>query len=447
MKWDGQARSDTPAFVASTSDWLDPRECAEVVDGALRALPQEKHLGLLFLEVRGLSEQLDLLLSSGESSPLHTVVSLAAALPPCTRMARLGRETLALIFPSLTSLAEAERLAQAVASGPLLIGGTWAPPVPLDTRSGLAVAPGHGQSFNTLLARAELAVIELRRQNASSFATYRSDFHTRALRRRRLRQDLERAEEEGQFELFYQPQIDLSTGRTIGMEALLRWRHPAYGLLPPNGFLAELEQMPQAKRVDKWVLQAATAQAAAWSGAQPLRVAINIFPDRLGPELVQDVERALDAHHLAPEALEIEITERHALDDLDGAASTVRSLRNLGVSVALDDFGTGFASLSAISALDVNRLKIDRSFVSDMLTNGKSVAIIATLIELGRRIEMSILAEGIETAEQRDLLHAFGCNEGQGYLFGKPGPPELLWPTGVSPAAAVPHAETCTGPA
>ncbi|MBB4859592.1 EAL domain-containing protein (putative c-di-GMP-specific phosphodiesterase class I) [Novosphingobium chloroacetimidivorans] len=436
MKWSPRAdHQSEPSigqrpFTASVGTWLDMRACAQAVEQALRELPAGERLGLLLLEVWGLSEQLDALVSErGDAAGHRAMIALGVGPPPDTRIARVGRGTLALIFPHLDGIVHGERLAEAVATGPLLIFAGAGIPVPLDMRAGLAIAPDHGTTFETLLARAELAVIELRSKQTSSFATYRSDVQARAIRRARLRQDLERAEQEGQFELFYQPQVDLASGRVVGAEALMRWHHPTQGLLAPGDFLARLEQMSQARRVDTWVLETAASQAAAWNGPKPgVRVAINIFPDRLGDRLVADVERVLGEHGLAPEALEIEIPERHALDDIDSAARTVKSLRRLGVSVALDDFGTGFASLTAISALDVNRLKIDRSFVADMLSNGKSVAIISTLIELGRRIDLSILAEGIETAEQRDVLQAFGCNEGQGYLFGKPMPPEQLWP-------------------
>ena len=424
MKWVAPNESAHTSFTAFSSEWLDPRACSEVVNQALRTRPAEERLGLLILEVRGLSEHLGALMSEGDGGAL---VSLATQLPTMTAIARIGRETLALVFPGLKSVSEAEALAQAATSAPLLICDSLGAPIPLDVRAGLAVAPDHGGSYETLLARAELAIAELRRQKAATFVTFHSDIQVEALRRCRLRQDLEGADQRGEFELFYQPQIDLATGRMVGAEALLRWNHPTHGLLLPNEFLAGMEKTAQARRVDSWVLETAALQAVEWNGTKPgIRVAINIFPDRLGPELVCDVERMLDVHGLAPENLEIEIPERHALDDLRRAAATVRSLRRLGVSVALDDFGTGFASLNAISALEVNRLKIDRSFVSDMLSNGKSVAIVSTLIELGRRIDLSILAEGIETPEQRDVLQAFGCNEGQGYLFGKAVRPEQL---------------------
>jgi EAL domain-containing protein (putative c-di-GMP-specific phosphodiesterase class I) len=437
LNWPILAAPEPPAFSACSYDWLDPRGCAELVETALEGRSGTDRVGLLVLEVRGLSEQLDALVSDRNADTASEAqISLAACLPPETRIARLGRETMALVFPNLSDLAEAEHLAEAVASSPLLICTALGSPVPLDVRGGLAVSPDHGACYETLLARAELAVLELRRQKVVSFATFRSDFQAGAVRRSRLRQELERAEREGQFELFYQPQVDLQTGRIVGAEALMRWRHPVQGLLAPATFLSGLEQMSQARRVDEWVLETAAIQAAQWNGEKPrLRVAINIFPERLGPELVDDVERVLDTHGLAAETLEIEIPERHALDDLDRAASTVHALRRLGVSVALDDFGTGFASLTAISALEVNRLKIDRSFVSNMLSNGKSVAIVSTLIDLGRRIDLSILAEGIETSEQRDVLQAFGCNEGQGYLFGKPMNADAFWPTLMSAGA------------
>lgn len=428
MRWSPADPAAVP-FTAGAAEWLGPRECEELVDEALTRLRGDERLGLLFLKVRGLSEQLDALVSDWNShATQEALISLQASLPPGTRMARLGRETLALVFPRLPDLARAEELAAFVTAEPMLIRAGPGIPVPLDIRAGLAVAPDHGTSYETLLARAEMAVIELR-QSAASFAVFQSDFQTRAILRSRLRQELERAEQKGQFQLHYQPQVDLATGRVIGAEALMRWNHPRHGLLPPSEFLAGLERMPQARRVDIWVLETAAIQAAAWNGQKPgLRVAVNIMPKRLGPELVADVERVLGDHGLAPEALEIEIPERHALDDLEGAARTVHALRRLGVSVALDDFGTGFASFSAINTLEVNRLKIDRSFVTGMLSNGKSVAIVSTLVDLGRRIDMAILAEGIETTEQRDVLRAFGCTEGQGYLFGKAMEADQLWP-------------------
>lgn len=437
MNWPSQADPGALPFSACASDWLDPRGCAEAVEQALHEQLGTERLGLVFVEARGLSEQLDALVSDRNAGNAATAfISLGVCLPEGTQLARLGRETLALIFPHLSGIDEAEQLAEAVATSPLFISSALGSPVPLDLRVGLAVAPDHGRCHETLLARAELAVIELRRRKTESFATFHSDFQASAIRRSRLRQDLERAEREQQFELFYQPQVDLGSGRMVGAEALMRWHHPVHGLLAPIDFLAGLEKMTQARRVDEWVLETATIQSAQWNAGKPtLRVAINIFPKRLNMSLVEDVERALDTYGLAPEALEIEIPERHALEDLNTAAATVRALRRLGVSVALDDFGTGFASLSAISTLDVNRLKIDRSFVSDMMSNGKSVAIISTLIELARRIDLSILAEGIETEEQRSVLEAFGCNEGQGYLFGKPMPADEFWPARIAASA------------
>jgi EAL domain-containing protein (putative c-di-GMP-specific phosphodiesterase class I)/GGDEF domain-containing protein len=421
MNWPRRSQTNPSPFAAQGADLLSPQAGKSLIEDAIDQRSGNHRVGLLILDVPHLSEHFDGGTAGSDCRAADdALLSSATDLPVDTRIARLGRETLAVIFPALASLHEAERLAKKVVASPFCVKSAEGVSVPLDLRGGLAVSPDHGSTYADLLSRAELALISLRRQRTTRCATFSADMQEDAMRRARLRQDLQSAEADGQFELHYQPQVDLTTDRIVGVEALVRWNHPVLGILMPEDFIASLAQTSAARRIDLWVLEAAAAQAARWNGLKPrLRVATNIFPDRLGPALVDDVKRTLDTHAIAPETLEIEIPERHALHDLDSAAATVHALRRLGVSVALADFGTGSASLTALNALSVNRLKIDRTLVANMLSNGKSVAIVSTLIELGRRIDLSVLAEGIETPEQRDVLQAFGCNEGQGFLFGK----------------------------
>jgi EAL domain-containing protein (putative c-di-GMP-specific phosphodiesterase class I) len=236
---------------------------------------------------------------------------------------------------------------------------------------------------------------------------------------------LHRAVDDGEFLLFYQPQVRLADGSLTGAEALLRWRHPELGLQSPAAFLPALEGGPLAATVGSWVLDEACAQAARWrrSGAGKFRIGVNLFGAqfRVG-DLASEVIETLERHGLPPEALELEITENIALAHDDFALETLRRLHRHGVGISFDDFGTGYASLSLLKRYPLSRIKIDQSFVQGMLTSKQDASVIRAVLDMARSFDLATIAEGIETDMQHSDLLRQDCEEGQGYLFGRPMP-------------------------
>jgi EAL domain-containing protein (putative c-di-GMP-specific phosphodiesterase class I) len=248
--------------------------------------------------------------------------------------------------------------------------------------------------------------------------------------------ELQRAFERGEFVLFYQPQVRLEDERLTGAEALIRWKHPTRGLLPPAAFLPALEAGVLAEPVGQWVMDAACAQAVLWRERLPdFGMSVNLFAAQFRkgdlPDLVAEV---LARHRLPPEALELEITENIMLDQQERVLAQLEQLRRLGVALSFDDFGTGFASLTMLRTFPVTQIKIDKSFTQLMETSAKDRVIVTGLIDMARRLDLHVVAEGIETQASADFLGAHGCHKGQGYLFGKPVPAalfaELLSPEG-----------------
>ncbi len=238
------------------------------------------------------------------------------------------------------------------------------------------------------------------------------------------RQDLRQAFQQRDFELHFQPQNDLETGKVVGAEALLRWRRPDRGLVAPGEFIGVLEVSDQALRVGDWILEASCALAAAHHTADEcFRVGVNLFPCQLhDPELADKVEALLKRYDLPPRALELEITETTILESSPDILAALQRLRDRGVGIAFDDYGTGYASLSLLKKYPLTRLKIDRQFVANLGSSLEDLAIINSIIVLGRNLGLEVIAEGIEEQAQMEMLLRLGCREGQGYWFSRPVP-------------------------
>ncbi len=227
-----------------------------------------------------------------------------------------------------------------------------------------------------------------------------------------------------EFELFYQPQIRLADGCLIGAEALIRWRHPIRGLVSPAEFMPVVNTSPISEKVSGWVLETACRQARAWELAgRGVRVAVNLSSSQLhSADLASSVAQMLAATGLSPSLLELEVTEDILLLDEERVLATFRRIQELGVRIVFDDFGTGYASLSYLKKFPLNGLKIDRSFVINLLPNSDDAAIVGSTIGLSKQLGLSVIAEGIENQAAANLLASMGCEEGQGYLFGRPMP-------------------------
>ncbi|UZK66700.1 bifunctional diguanylate cyclase/phosphodiesterase [Sphingomonas sp. M1-B02] len=288
---------------------------------------------------------------------------------------------------------------------------------------GAIIVPERTQgTVEELLANADLALYRAKTEGGGRVHLHTSADREAYEKRRLLEDEVERAALNGEFELFYQPQVRLCDSALIGAEALLRWRHPERGLLSPCDFIAVLSASRQASVVGAWVLEEACRQASIWwRTGNRLRVAVNLFPDQVkGHDLAGMVRDTLSRHCLPPQALEIEVTEAVALSEAQGTRDNLLKLRMLGVWLSLDDFGTGFASLTTLKELQVDRLKIDRSFVAQLPYNNQDLAIVEAVLALARTLNLGVIAEGVENEAQEIYLRARGCQEAQGFRYGAP---------------------------
>lgn len=278
-----------------------------------------------------------------------------------------------------------------------------------------------------LVARAGLAMQVAKRATGHQLRRFRPDMRSAAIDLRMLDLELRRASRDGEFELHYQPQVNLITGLPTGAEALLRWRHPERGLLLPVDFIDALANSAVALDVGRWILQTACRDAAMWPdvNGRRLAVGVNLFPVQFNDEhLLEEVDQALAMSGLPAAQLELELTETTALND-DGIANNVLAqLRARGIRVAYDDFGTGFASLSMLQRLPVDRVKIDRSFIRNVMENRGDEAIVRSIALIASNFELEVIAEGVETVLQADFLHHLGCQDVQGWLYSKALAPE-----------------------
>ncbi|WP_100961572.1 EAL domain-containing protein [Bosea sp. FBZP-16] len=345
---------------------------------------------------------------------------LRALMPADAEAARFADDEFALIAPKEFAAAVANDVARDFGSAALVFG-EWRQRVAV--RIGYAVAES-GWSADHLIGNAHLALeaaILARDEQPIGFAAAMRD---RIASQLALEAELRLALEKNQFELFYQPQVLLSDRSVIGAEALIRWRHPVRGLIPPGQFIPVLNNSPLSDAVATWVLATACQQSRQWQMAgTPVRVGVNLSPSQLqGSELQDTVATLLDETGLAPELLELEVTEDILIEDAQKAQKTFREIRARGVKIAFDDFGTGYGSLSYLKAFPLDTLKIDQTFVRQLLNDSGDAAIVRATIDLGRSLGLSIIAEGIEDLETANRLKGMGCDEGQGYHFGRPLP-------------------------
>ena len=294
---------------------------------------------------------------------------------------------------------------------------------------GVAFAPEHGEEPLTLLRNADLAMYLAKDDPDTDVFRFRREIERRRLRRLEIERELARALDDGQFELHYQPKIDLGDGRFVGCEALLRWNHPTLGRVPPDVFVPVAEETGLIVRLGDWVLEEAARQMAAWRRTCGLEavVAVNVSPLQLRREdFPRRLEDTLGRHGLSPANLQLELTESSLVEDDARTREVLHAVSALGVSLALDDFGTGYSSLSYLGKYPFDCLKIDRSFVCDMLDDPQSASLIDAIVALARSLGLATVGEGAESAEQCEALHRAGCDVVQGHFFARALPPHEL---------------------
>ncbi|MEZ2146488.1 EAL domain-containing protein [Bradyrhizobium sp. DN5] len=293
---------------------------------------------------------------------------------------------------------------------------------------GVAVHPDGGRNADDLLSNGHLALTKAKLTRRGSHLIFESAIRQELENRLRLESELALAADRDEFELFYQPQVRLVDGSLVGAEALIRWRHPVRGYVSPAEFMPVVNTSALSERIANWVMETACRQARAWEiSGNEVRVAINLSPSQLDSgDLARSVAELLDATGLAPSLLELEVTEDILLHDEARVLDMFKRIQELGVRVLFDDFGTGYASLSYLKKFPLDGLKIDRSFVLDLLTDSDDAAIVGSTIGLSRQLGLTVVAEGIENRATADFLISMGCAEGQGYFFGRPMPSEAF---------------------
>lgn len=363
----------------------------------------------------------------GDAVLKHVAAQMARLVNASGLVARIGGDEFAIIVPNMTTAEVAMHMAEKIIrqiAQPILIEEHE---VRVAASCGVALAPLHAQEALELVSDADLALFKAKMTGRGRVFLFTPALRMEAVARRLYAMELHRAVDQGEFLLYYQPQVNLQTGAVVGAEALLRWHHPKRGILTPMSFIPALEGGPLAAIVGSWILDEACAQAAYWrrQGATEFRMGVNLFEAqfRVG-NLVQEVMDVLARHGLPASALELEITENIALDNDEVVLETLRKLKGYGVGIAFDDFGTGYASLSLLKTYPLTRIKIDRSFVHGMLEHKQDDSVVCATLDIAHGFDLQTIAEGIEQKSQRDYLKERKCEEGQGELFGKPMPAE-----------------------
>lgn len=380
---------------------------------------------LLLLDLDGFKHVND---SLGHSAGDKLLIAVGQRLsgvtvPPDEFVARLGGDEFAILLGECEDMFRVDRLASAVIEAlraPFEISGQS---VFIGTSIGIAMSPRHSIGADALMSRADLALYSAKSIGGGTRTFFMPSMQNRSEQRMRLSSELRQAFTAREFELCYQPQLSLPDHRLLGVEALLRWRHPDHGLLAPSAFLDILSESPIAEEVGEWVLDEACAAAARWKREElgEIRVGVNLFPAQLRTDrLYRVVMSAIVRHGLKPSQLEVEITENTVLRFNEPSTDALQRLKDKGVGIAFDDFGTGFASLSLLQQFPLTRLKIDRSFIAQIHDRPGDAEIVRSLLCMATSFDLEVVAEGVETEEQEQVLRDIGCVAAQGFRYGKP---------------------------
>ena len=357
------------------------------------------------------------------------LVETAKRLNKCLResdvIARIGGDEFVIMLREVSDRSQVSTVARKILSAvvkPLAIHGHECR---ITASIGISMFPTDALDAETLIKNADAAMYVAKEEGRNGFRFHFRDIRTQSIERLLLESSLRGALEREELLLHYQPKQDLGHGGVSGVEALLRWQHPDRGLLLPSHFIPLAEETGLIVPIGKWVIETACAQNVAWQrhGMPALRIAVNLSPRQFAdPGLLGDIGTALDKSGMAPELLELEITESMVMHNIERAMRVLKAIKSLGVILAIDDFGTGYSSMSLLKKFPIDVLKIDRSFVREVTSNSEDKAIADAIIALGRVLDLTIVAEGVETAEQEAFLRAHNCDEVQGYLISKPVP-------------------------
>lgn len=336
---------------------------------------------------------------------------------------RLGGDEFVVIAPNMIDTGGAGAMAQKLVDSLSLPFPVGDQELFVTTSVGIALSPGDGIGADALLKCADMALYKAKEDGRGRYHFYNEDMNDAAQEHRALESMIRQALTNGEFELHYQPKIDIGTGAVLGSESLIRWNQPERGMIGPDEFIPVAERCQLIVEIGEWVLQEACRQNAAWqkAGMAPLNCSVNLSPFQLkNSRFIQSIDNALEVTGFDPACLEVEITESAILDNIESITALLGLLRMRGISISIDDFGTGYSSLTHLKQLPVDKLKIDRSFVSNIMGHDGDAEITRATISLGQAFGLKVIAEGVEETAQLDFLDAEGCDQAQGFLMSRP---------------------------
>jgi diguanylate cyclase (GGDEF)-like protein len=387
------------------------------IEGALAA---GRKLAVLCLDLDRFKEVNDLFGHAAGDRILQTVAQrISGVLDGSQMLARLSGDEFAVILPALAHATTAGRIAETILES--LQGGAEnrETDVAIFASIGIGIFPDDATDRHALLSHADTALYRAKNEGRGTYRYFEASMGAAVRERRLLEHDLRNAISREELRLVYQPQTDISTGEVVGFEALLRWKHPTRGDVPPIEFIPIAEDTGVILQIGEWVLRTACREANTWT--RPLTVAVNVSAVQIhNANFAHVVHEILFETGLTPARLELEVTETALVRDFNRALTTLRQIKMLGVRIAMDDFGTGYSSLSNLRSFPFDKIKIDGSFIKSVNVNEQAAAIVRSVLGLGRALNLPVLAEGVETTAEFEFLRSELCKEVQGYLLGRP---------------------------
>ena len=425
---------DQLRFIATHDSLTDLPNRSMFNEGLRHALHQgsryNRGIAVMFIDIDRFKVVNDTL---GHSAGDRLLQDCARRLTECLResdtVARLGGDEFVVMVENFTAPKDAIAIAQKILTGlarPFFVDGQE---FLMSASIGISTFPDDGKDTETLLKNADIAMYRAKDQGRNNYQFYSAHMNKHTFERLAMESSLRRAVERNEFLLHYQPKLDLRTGAIAGVEALVRWQHPDWGMVSPAQFIPLAEESGLIVQIGEWVLKTACEQNKRWrdEGIAPLRVAVNLSARQfMQKTLLGDVARIIAQSGLTPDCLELEITESLVMTNPEHATETLHKLKAMGISLSIDDFGTGYSSLAYLKRFPIDCVKIDRSFIKDIPIEADDMAITKGIIALGHSLRLKIIAEGVETKEQQDFLRSNGCDEMQGFLFSKPLPAEQI---------------------
>jgi len=414
-----QAHHDTLTQLPNRALFLD--RLNQAIKHAKR---HQKQIAILFMDLDHFKEINDTLgHDAGDKLLISVAQKLESAIRKSDTVARLGGDEFTLILEDIEDSNDIVTITQKILhlmAQPIVIGGDE---FYTSFSIGIALYPDDGENAETLLKNADAAMYRVKEEGRNNYQFYTQDMTTRAFERMHLETQLRKAIENHEFELYYQAQLDLSTQKIIGMEALIRWNHPKLGVIPPSKFIPLAEDTGLIIQIDDWVMQEGIAQWVEWmkKGIDPGKLSLNLSQLQLDtPNFIEKITNLINHYRIDPHKIILEVTESQIMKNPKKAINILQALSTLGIELAIDDFGTGYSSLSYLKQLPINKLKIDQSFIHDIPKDLDDMEITRTIIAMSKGLHLDIIAEGVETKQQSKFLNDNGCNEVQGFFYHKP---------------------------